>query len=98
MVIWSDPAKADLRHIFEYIAHDSRHYAKKVIQEIVEKTGSLSELPRIGRVVPEVEDENVRELSVYSYRVIYEITTQGIFILGVVHKRREFKAEDIGKQ
>ena len=36
MVIWSEPAKADLRHIFAYIAHDSRHYAKKVTQEIVE--------------------------------------------------------------
>lgn len=41
MVIWSDPAKADLRHIFEYIAHDSHHYAKKVTQEIVAKTGVI---------------------------------------------------------
>ena len=45
MVIWSEPAKADLRHIFEYITHDSRHYANKVTQEIVDKTGVLNELP-----------------------------------------------------
>ena len=51
MVIWSEPAKADLRHIFEYIAHDSHHYAKKVTQEIVDKTAVLNELPRIGRAV-----------------------------------------------
>ena len=66
MVIWSDPAKADLRHIFEYIAHDSHHYAKKVTQEIVDKTGVLHELPRVGRAVPEVGDDNVRELSLYT--------------------------------
>lgn len=32
MVIWTAPAKVDLTHIYEYIAHDSKHYAKKVIQ------------------------------------------------------------------
>lgn len=30
MVIWSDPAKADLRCIHDFIAHDSHYYAKKV--------------------------------------------------------------------
>jgi plasmid stabilization system protein ParE len=38
MVIWSDPAKADLRSIHDFIARDSRHYAKKVAQDIVVKT------------------------------------------------------------
>lgn len=52
MVTWSDHAKADLRHIHDFIAADSRHYAKKVTQAIVDKTLQLSELPRIGKVVP----------------------------------------------
>ncbi len=95
MVIWSEPAKADLRHIFEYIAHDSHHYAKKVTQEIVDKTGVLNELPRIGRAVPEVGDDSVRELSLYSYRILYEVIEQDVYILAVAHKRRELKAEDI---
>ena len=95
MVAWSNQAKADLRHIFEFIADDSRHYARKVTQDIVEKTNALNELPRLGKAVPEVGDDNVRELSLYSYRILYEITKQDIFILAVVHKRRDFKAEDI---
>ncbi len=95
MVIWSEPAKADLRHIFEYIAHDSHHYAKKVTQEIVDKTGVLNDLPRIGRAVPEVGDDIVRELSLYSYRILYEVIGQDVYILAVAHKRRELKAEDI---
>lgn len=95
MVIWSEPAKADLRHIFEYIAHDSHHYAKKVVQEIVDKTVVLNELPHVGRAVPEIGDDDVRELSIYTYRVIYELSGTDIYILAVAHKRRELKAGDI---
>ncbi len=40
-------------------------------------------------------DPNIRKLSLYSYRIIYEIKNQNIFILAVVHKRRDMKAEDI---
>ena len=60
MVTWSDHAKADLRHIHDFIANDSRHYAKTVTQAIVDKTLRLSELPRIGKVVPEINDEDIR--------------------------------------
>ena len=95
MVIWSEPAKADLRSIHDFIAHDSQHYAKKVTQDIREKTDVLDELPKVGKKVPELNDENVRELSLYSYRIIYEIKSQGVFVLAVMHKRRDLKAGDI---
>ena len=95
MVIWSEPARADLRSIHDFIAHDSSHYAKKVTQDIREKTGVLYGLPKVGKKVPESNDENVRELSLYSYRIIYQIKSQGIFVLALVHKRRDFKMEDI---
>ena len=64
MVIWSDPAKADLRSIHDFIAHDSRHYAKKVIQDIREKTDILVDLPKIGKVVAEL---NMRPLGNYDF-------------------------------
>ena len=91
MVIWSEPAKADLRSIHDFIANDSRHYAKKVAQDVVAKTDALNSLPRIGRIVPELGDEKIRELSLYSYRVIYEIKDSDVFVLAVVHKRRDFQ-------
>jgi toxin ParE1/3/4 len=97
MVIWSEPAKADLRSIHDFIAHDSRHYAKKVTQDIREKADILDQLPKLGKTVPEVRDENVRELSLYSYRIIYEIKDQGVFVLAVVHKRRDLNVRDIEK-
>jgi len=90
MVKWSRPARMDLKQIHDYIAKDSRYYAKKVVQTIVEKTEELMVFPEIGRIVPEIDDPNIRELFVYSYRLIYEITPNGIEILAVIHGRRDF--------
>jgi len=95
MVIWSEPAKTDLRSIHDFIAQDSRYYAKKVTQDIREKTDILEELPKAGKKVPELNNDGVRELGLYSYRIIYEIKSQDIFILAVVHRRRDLKAVDI---
>ena len=90
MVKWSVPARNDLKQIHDYIAKDSKYYARKVIQEIIAKTETLTELPEIGRMVPEISDQNVRELIVYSYRLIYEISAAGIEILAIIHGRRDF--------
>lgn len=37
MVIWSQQAVADLRSIHDFIARDSRYYAKKVVHDIRER-------------------------------------------------------------
>jgi plasmid stabilization system protein ParE len=63
-----------------------------VIQEIVAKTETLTELPEIGRVVPEISGQNIRELLVYSYRLVYEISAGGIEILAIIHGRRDFNS------
>lgn len=60
MVIWSQPARTDLRSIYDFIANDSTYYAKKVVQDIREKTDVLNDLPKIGKKVPEVNDEAIR--------------------------------------
>ena len=92
MVKWSVPAKNDLKQIHDYIAKDSKYYAQNVVQEIVAKTETLTDFPEIGRVVPEISDQNVRELIVYSYRLIYEISNTGIEILAIIHGRRDFNS------
>ena len=96
MVRWSDQAKADLRAIHNFIARDSTHYAKKVAQDVVEKTDTLVDLSRLGRVVPELGDENVREVPAYSYRILYEIKTDDeIVVLAIIHKRKDLSPHEI---
>jgi len=60
MVKWSGPARMDLKQIHDYIANDSRYYAKKVVQTIVERTEELMVFPEIGRIVPEIDNPNIR--------------------------------------
>ena len=84
-----------LRHIHDYIAQDSPLYAKRVAEELVSKTIGLDKLPHLGRKVPELSDETVRELSLYSYRILYEIKTTHIEVLAVIHKRRDLKPDEI---
>lgn len=95
MVVWTLPAKNDLRQIYNSIAYDSKIYAKRVTQNIAAKPDVLEELPRIGKVVAELNDENIRELPIYTYRVIYEVTPTDVLILAIVHKRQNLQAEDI---
>ncbi|MFC1670215.1 type II toxin-antitoxin system RelE/ParE family toxin [Spirochaetota bacterium] len=87
MVEWSIPARNDLKQIHDFIARDSKYYADKVTNTIVERTEMLNEFPEIGRVVQEIGDKNVREIIEYSYRIIYEVYGERIEILALVHGR-----------
>jgi plasmid stabilization system protein ParE len=75
VVKWTEHAKSQLRHIHDYIAQDSPLYAKRVSEELVRKTIDLDALPRKGHKVPELNEDTVRELGLYSYRILYEVKT-----------------------
>lgn len=95
MVKWTDHAKSQLRHIHDYIAQESPIYAKRVTQALVSCVTGVDQLPHIGRMVPELNEDSVRELSLYSYRILYEIQPDQIHILAVIHKRRDLQPNDI---
>jgi plasmid stabilization system protein ParE len=59
---------------------------------------ALETLPRLGRMLPELNEDTIRELSLYSYRIIYEIKPIQIEVLAVIHKRRELLANDVPRQ
>jgi len=89
VVVWTGPARLDLKAIYDYIKMESVYYATVVAEEIIELSESLEFSPQRGRVVPEFSEDNVRELFIYSYRLIYEITdSQTVIILAVIHGRR----------
>lgn len=90
---WAKPARLDLKQIHDYIARDSKYYAEKVSAEIVESSEKLNSFPEAGRMVPEIGDPKIRELFVYSYRLIYEISLNEIQILALIHSKRNFIKE-----
>ena len=76
MVRWSRAAKQDLKQIFDFISTDSKYYAQKVVLAIIEKSDALEKFPYRGRIVPERNEERIRELLIYSYRMIYQINME----------------------
>jgi plasmid stabilization system protein ParE len=91
-VVWTETAWADLEQIVIYIAKDSLNYAAAFAREALKASRSLAQFSNRGREVPEVYDPNVREIFVHSYRVIYTVGADVVYILGFVHGARDLKA------
>ena len=88
-VVWSARALADVESIAAYIASDSPAYAKIVVKKIVKLTRQLARFPQSGREVPEFQDQSLRELLAYSYRIIFKVGTEEIIIASVIHGKRD---------
>ena len=65
-VIWSQEALDDIDDIAEYIGRDSIYHAQQVVEQIFESGDTLLNQPQLGRVVPELNDPQVRERFIYS--------------------------------
>jgi toxin ParE1/3/4 len=87
-VAWSKRALSDVEAIASYIAADSSSYASTVVRKILAVTRTLSSFPLVGRTVPEFDDQNLRELFVYSYRLIYRVDQDKVVIAAVIHGKR----------
>lgn len=85
---WSPEATEDLESIAEYITRDSEFYARAVVSKILTVSRKIQNQALIGRVVPEFNDEMIRERFIYSYRLIYKIDGSAITIVAVIHGKR----------
>lgn len=90
-VVWSHEATEDLATIAEYIARDSSFYAASFVQEIIEASRTLDEFAERGRVVPELGNQDIHELFVREYRLIYKVEKSQVAILGLIHGKRDLK-------
>jgi plasmid stabilization system protein ParE len=90
MVKISKPARNDLRQIHQYIAEVSLYYAKEVVQSIIQQIKQIEKFPNIGRTVPELNDETIREIIHDSYRIVYRVRDI-IEVAAVIHAKRDFK-------
>jgi toxin ParE1/3/4 len=85
-----DKIKARLKDIYEYIAFDSKYYAKRTVLKLRQKPEILKSHPQIGKIVLEFHNEKIRELTEGNYRIIYKIITETkIDILNVFHSKRD---------
>ena len=95
-IVWTELSVEDLRDIFDYISKNSSQYARITVDRIYKRTNQISTNPKSGRIVPEIDDELLRELIIGKYRLIYYIVDEyRVDILRVYHSARSFSDIDI---
>ena len=88
-VIWSERAAIDLEAIHRFIARDSQAAADLTIERIRASTRRLIAFPESGRPVPEAPDQEVREVIVRPYRLIYGRRDTDVYVVTVLHSARQ---------
>jgi addiction module RelE/StbE family toxin len=94
-IIWSPLAISRVSEIGEYILRDNPSAAEKWVNEIFNRVLQLKKYPESGRILPELELEEIRELIYGNYRIIYRIKKEAIVILTVRHGRQILPEEDL---
>ena len=92
-LIWTDNAINRIEEIAEYICEDNPTASKRWKQAIYKKAQPLKKFPRMGRVVPELNQEEIREILYGNYRIIYLTEKNRISILAVRHSKQLFIAD-----
>ena len=87
-VKWTKNALDELDCIAEYISKDSPKYADFLVKQIYEMIDHLNQFPKIGRIVPETNNSNIREILFRNYRIIYLIKKEHLEIISIFHGSR----------
>lgn len=93
---WSPLAVEKVTEFAEYIALDKPEVAIKWANKIFDSTKKLRDQPKLGRAVPEIKQEEYRELLEGNYRVIYWLgSSEKISVLTVCHGRQLLPIEEV---
>ena len=84
-VHWTNTALGHLLAIYEYIAQDSSLYTQRMVDRLTRHSEQIVTFPLSGRMVPEFEAEDIREIIEKPYRIIYRIKPDQIDGLSVIH-------------
>ncbi|HCN82048.1 MAG TPA: type II toxin-antitoxin system RelE/ParE family toxin [Sphingobacteriaceae bacterium] len=88
-VNWTFQSVNDIENIADFISKDSERYAQIQVQRFFEAAEILHTNPEAGRIVPELNNQLIREVILGNYRIIYTLIAKDlIHILTVHHSKR----------
>lgn len=88
-VRWTKKAQQHLADIHNFIAKDSEDYANKTVTRILKRSKQIAKYPNSGRMVPEFDSPDIREVIEGPYRLIYTVRTEAIYIVAVFHAAKQ---------
>lgn len=84
-IIWTEYALNCIERVASFIALDSEYYSREFVRKIIEQIEALKAFSKMGRVVPEFNDGNLRELIYQNYRIVYLIKDDSINLIYIGH-------------
>lgn len=94
-IIWSPLAIEKAAEIVDYISQDKPSAAENWINTVFSKVESLELSPEMGRIVPEIENSQFRELIYGNYRIVYRIEQKQISVLTIRHGMQILPVDEI---
>jgi len=94
-VVWAPRAITRAAEIAAYIAADRPVAARRWVQGLFAKVATLRRHARLGRKVPEVHRDEVRQLRYGKYRIFYRIDPNRVVVLTVRHDARPWDATEL---
>jgi len=95
ILIWSPLSLERATEIAEYIAQDNPSAAADWVETLFAKVELLKSSPSIGRVVPEANSDDIRELIYGNYRIVYLNKENQISILTIRHGKQIMPIEEL---
>ena len=86
-------AERDLDEIAVHIAKDDPVAAQHWLARVAERMIVAAATPRAGRVVPELNRADIREVIVRPHRIMYRVAAERIVVLVVLDSHRLFPAD-----
>ena len=94
-VKWTNQALSDLEAIGDFIARDAPSVGQAFVDRVFEAVQRLETFPYSGRVVPEIGQEDIREIIFGNYRIVYVASQEEVNILMVFHASRPFRSSNL---
>lgn len=85
-VIWTESALSDLEDIGDHISKESVRYAELTVATLFESPDILETNPLAGPMVPELQNEAIRQLIRGSFRIIYHVVDDDLSEILTVHR------------
>lgn len=92
---WTQRARRDVLEVRDFIAHDKPTAAAAWVRRLIDTVERVALFPSSGRVVPEIDRPDIREVILDNYRMVYLVGTARIVILTVFESHRLLTDDDL---
>ena len=90
---WAAPAESDFDSLLSYIACENIEAARKLFEKVIEAIENAASFPEIARYIPELGHTYRELVSVRPFRVIYRISRNELWVIGVMRMEQDFDPE-----